>query len=111
MTPNEFRRRFNDMGAGFVGWWRVSPGMVVVSCKVYDTFAHQGAWLASASTARRVSTSALKSFGVHGFKFSGRPYKNTPERLIQAAADNPSAVVALLPDGELLVFPHHPEGC
>jgi len=105
MTPDEFRERFDDMSAECLGWWYLSPGLEVVTCKVYDTSAGEGAWLASASTERRAATRTLKSFGVHGFKFSRARHQDTADSLIRAAADNVGAIVAFLPDDEVVVFP------
>lgn len=106
MTPDEFVERFDDMRAGLLGWWYLSPGLVVVTCKVYDTSAHEEAWLACASTERRAATRILKTFGVHGFKFSRARHQTTADSLIRAAADTQGSIVALLPDGEVLVFPN-----
>lgn len=104
MTPDQFRARFNDMSAGFVGWTCEASGLTVVSCKVYDTFEHEGAWVAAAAEGRAAATKTLKEFGVHGLKFDRRSSKYTPQRLIDSARANAPAVVAHLPDGSLLVF-------
>lgn len=105
VTPAEFRARFNDMRPGFVAWVPRAADVTVVSCEVYDTSRHEGAWLAAAAENRRAATSILKSFGVHGFKFDQAPFRGTPETLITAAITSRRHVVALLPDEQVLVFP------
>ena len=105
MTSDEFLERFDDMSARFLGWWYLSPGLVVVTCKVFDTSTREGAWLACASTERRAATRILRSFGAHGFKFSQGRHQDTADSLIRAAAASKGSIVALLPDGELSVFP------
>ena len=104
MSASEFRERFNDMKAGFVGWRRLSPDRFVVSCEVYDTSAHEGAWLAAAAESRAEASAVLKAFGVHGFKFDRRPYNQIPDGLVSAACDHLGSVVAMFPEGELEVF-------
>jgi hypothetical protein len=93
------------MRPGFVAWVRRTADVTVVSCEVYDTSRHEGAWLAVAAENRRAATGIFKSFGIHGFKFGQAPFRSTPETLITAAITSRRQVVALLPGGRLLKFP------
>lgn len=101
MLLAEFRERFNDMDAGFVSWIRWSNSITVVSCAVYDTFAHERGWLAAAAEDRASAASLLKACGVHGLKFKRAPASHTPGELIDAAVANVGSVVAWVPEGNV----------
>lgn len=104
MTPTEFRSRFNDMSAGFTSWLRWSKDVTLVSCAVYDSSAHESAWLAAAAADRDEATARLKSFGVHGLKLKEPPSRLTSEELIDAAIAHIGTIVAQLPDGTLVLL-------
>jgi hypothetical protein len=101
MTPEDVRRDFDDLDAGFVYWERLPSGDTVVACSIWATSTHQRAWIAFTADDRRLAAKELKRFGVHGLKFDKPPSRLVLVELVACSATDPGRVVFRNPDGLL----------